>query len=169
MSGKRYLKPGELFFGSDVLVETLLGSCVAITLWYPQAGKGGICHFMLPERQRRLFRHSRQLDGRYGREAWIWLQQQSRAQGLAPETAEIKLFGGSRVLQSSVQVGTVTDVGQRNIEVAEACLIEAGLTASARDLGGDGHRVLRFDLITGDVWVRRGEPLPRAVKKELAS
>lgn len=169
MSARCFLKPGEMYFGSGVRVETLLGSCVAIALWYPQAGKGGICHFMLPERQRRLFSHSRELDGRYGREAWIWLQQQSRAQGLALDTAQVKLFGGAHVLQGQIPDRSVVDVGRRNIEVADACLAEAGLIPVARDVGGDGHRVLRFDLLTGDVWVRRGIALPRAGDKELAS
>lgn len=166
MSGKRYLKPGEMFFGADVLVETLLGSCVAITLWYPERRLGGICHFMLPQRQRQLFKHSRDLDGRYGVEAWLWLLQQSRSHALQPEQAQIKLFGGSRAVQLG-RPEPVADIGRRNIEQAEACLAEAGLTACARDLGGDGHRTLRFDLNTGDVWIRRGEALGPATLKEL--
>lgn len=166
MSGKRYLKPGELFFGRGTVVETLLGSCVSITLWYPDRQLGGICHFMLPQRQRQLFQHSRNLDGRYGVEAWLWLQQQSRSHALLTEQAQIKLFGGSRAVQLN-HPEPVTDIGQRNIEQAEACLAEAGLKACARDLGGEGHRILRFDLQTGDVWIRRGEALSQASLKEL--
>ena len=166
MSERCYLKPGEMFFGESTLVETLLGSCVAITLWYPHVRKGGICHFMLPQRQRDLRSHSRDLDGRYGREAWLWLLQQSRAQCLQPELAEIKLFGGSRVLQLKPEQN-FADIGAKNIELAEDCLQQAGLQPCARDVGGDGHRVLRFDLRTGYVWVRRGEALPNAVLKEM--
>jgi chemotaxis protein CheD len=164
MSRRRYLKPGEMFFGGDVLVETLLGSCVAITLWFPQARCGGICHYMLPQRQRELRQHSRGLDGRYGREAWLWLCQQARAQLLDPALAEIKLFGGARVLVDTLSPGR--DIGQQNIDLAESCLHEAGLQARARDLGGEGHRVLRFDLNTGEVWLRRGAPMPAARHKE---
>lgn len=168
MSDKRYLKPGELFFGGETLVETLLGSCVAITLWYPQVGKGGICHFMLPERRRVLRSHSRDLDGRFGREAWLWLLQQSRTLYLSPEEAEIKVFGGSRVLQTRLANG-LADVGSKNVEMADACLQRAGLHACARDVGGNGHRVLRFDLATGYVWVRHGDSLVDGPFQEVAS
>ena len=42
------LLPGELYFGQRHLLKTLLGSCVAITLWHPQRQLGGMCHFLLP-------------------------------------------------------------------------------------------------------------------------
>src|SRR5690606_5865574 len=47
------LLPGALWFGTgDVRLHTLLGSCVAITLWHPRYRYGGMCHFMLPGRSR---------------------------------------------------------------------------------------------------------------------
>jgi chemotaxis protein CheD len=167
MMAKRYLNPGDMYFGGDVLVETLLGSCVAITLWYAAARKGGVCHFMLPDRQspRRLAVYARDLDGRYGREAWLWLQQQSRAHGLRLEQAEIGLYGGSRALELG-HVRGAAHIGRRNIECAEACLREVALVPRVRDLGGDGHRVLRVDLVTGRVSVRHGQPLSHAVEQE---
>ena len=165
MNRKRYLNPGEMFFGANCQVETLLGSCVAITLWFPNVAKGGMCHFVLAERQRDLLLHSRDLDGRYGREAWLWLRQQSLAHGLAIEEAQIKLFGGSKVLPLA-ETGLGMDVGQRNIALANCCLREAGLQASPGDVGGSGHRRVRFDLHTGDVWVRRGATLDRSPFQE---
>jgi hypothetical protein len=47
-------------------LRTLLGSCVAITLWHPTRRIGGMCHFLLPERKRRT---NEPPDGRYGDEA----------------------------------------------------------------------------------------------------
>jgi chemotaxis protein CheD len=166
MSSKRFLRPGEFYFGSDALVETLLGPCVAITLWFPLVRKGGICHFMLPQRGRHLPVHQGDPDGRYGREAWLWLVQQVSAHDLLLAEAEIKLFGGSRVLVGQA-AAKASDIGNQNISVAEACVSEAGLLVSGRDVGGDGHRVLRFDLQTGDVWVRRGAAISKAVIKEI--
>jgi len=47
------LMPGELHFGGEVQsLKTLLGSCVALTLWHPKRRIGGMCHFLLPSRQR---------------------------------------------------------------------------------------------------------------------
>ena len=44
-----FLLPGEFHFGDqDDRIITLLGSCVAITLWHPEKRIGGMCHYMLP-------------------------------------------------------------------------------------------------------------------------
>lgn len=43
------LQPGEFHFGgANTRIQTLLGSCVAITLWHPIRRIGGMCHYMLP-------------------------------------------------------------------------------------------------------------------------
>jgi len=43
------LGPGDLYFGDRrTRIRTLLGSCVAVTLWHPKAQIGGMCHYMMP-------------------------------------------------------------------------------------------------------------------------
>ena len=66
---KIFLKPGELCFGiPGTNISTVLGSCVAITLWHPVLSIGAMCHFVLPKRPQGEPRdHS--FDGRYGDEA----------------------------------------------------------------------------------------------------
>jgi len=45
------LHPGDWWFGGgDTRARTVLGSCIAITLWHPQLRVGGMCHYMLPQR-----------------------------------------------------------------------------------------------------------------------
>ncbi|QKE62092.1 chemotaxis protein CheD [Aquipseudomonas campi] len=155
MSGKRFLNPGDWYFGGgDLRVETLLGPCVSIVLWFPAVRKGGMCHFQLPGK-RRVTEHARDLDGRYGGEAWMWLKQQARAHALQLGDAEAKLFGGSRTL-ATPGASSRQEIGVQNIEFVEGLMEEAGLRVVGRDLGGDGYRYVRFDLATGEVWVRRG-------------
>ncbi len=166
MSSKRFLNPGGLYFGSgDVRVETLLGPCVAIVLWFPHVRKGGMCHFQLPGK-RQVTEHARNLDGRYGGEAWIWLKQQARAHALKLMDAEARLFGGACSL-SSRSVQSTSDIGGQNIEWVEHMLESSGVRVVGRDLGGVGSRYLRFDLNTGEVWVRHGGALPVKAVKEL--
>lgn len=159
MSEKLFIKPGGWFFGGgDYQVETVLGSCVSITLWHPGQKLGGLCHFMLPTRLREALQP---LDGRYGEEAVLWLMYQVREHGLDIRDCEAKLFGGAQAL-----VGTNEHhgVGLRNIRFALDCLRTEGLRVIGSDLGGQGHRYLKFDLGNGDVWVRHGAPLTLPVR-----
>jgi chemotaxis protein CheD len=161
MTRKRFLGIGELFFGGgEGCVETVLGSCVAITLWFPRQRLGGICHFQLPGR-REVAECARDLDGRYGKEAWVWLKQQVRAHGLSLGEAEIKLFGGANSLIDP-QTQQFSYIGRDNIDCALRLVAEAGARVVNSDLGGEGCRYLCFDLSCGEVWIRHGEALPVA-------
>ncbi len=157
MNLRMFLKPGDWFFGGgDMQVETVLGSCVTITLWHPGRKLGGLCHFMLPSRLRGTLQG---LDGRYGEEAVLLLKQQAQSNGLDIRDCEAKLFGGARAL---VGKKDHDGVGVRNIRFAEECLRAEEVSVVSYDLGGQGHRYLRFDLSCGDVWVRHGSPLSLA-------
>ncbi|MDB6141911.1 MAG: hypothetical protein JWP80_955 [Pseudomonas sp.] len=154
MSQKLFIQPGGWFFGSgQVQVETILGSCVTMTLWEPEQKFGGLCHFMLPTRR---LRTPRSLDGRYGEDAVLWLRQQALRNGLHINDCQIKLFGGSRALVGTNGYG---EVGRRNIRFAEDYLRSEGIPLVSSDVGGYGHRYLRFDLASGDVWIRHGAAL----------
>ncbi len=65
---KVFLHPGEFHFADgETHIHTLLGSCVAITLWHPYLRIGGMCHFVLPERPDKY--NGKNLDGRYAEDA----------------------------------------------------------------------------------------------------
>ena len=49
-----FLQPGEFHFGhARTRIKTILGSCVAITMWHPILRIGGMCHYLLPARDSR--------------------------------------------------------------------------------------------------------------------
>jgi chemotaxis protein CheD len=74
-----FLHPGEFYFGGGpTRIATLLGSCVSITVWHPRLLVGGMCHYMLPNRQRPP---QAALCGRYGDEAMEWLLARIRDTG----------------------------------------------------------------------------------------
>lgn len=63
-----YLRPGDFCFGEGKLrLNTLLGSCISITMWHPLLVHGGMCHYMLPSRNQ--LRGCLAPDGKYGDEA----------------------------------------------------------------------------------------------------
>src|SRR5262245_20243998 len=49
-----FLQAGEFYFGGEkTRIRTLLGSCVAITVWHPKLRIGGMSHYMLPRSEER--------------------------------------------------------------------------------------------------------------------
>lgn len=145
-----FLNPGELGCGSHGEVfGTLLGSCVAITLWHPRRRIGSICHFVLPELPAQAAQAAN--DGRYGASAFAMMLSELRRVGVPPDECTAKIFGGGRMFESGSQV---QDVGARNIATARRLLAGIGLSASAENVGAEGYRRLYFDISSGDVWLK---------------
>ena len=85
-----FLKPGDWHFrGPDLLLCTLLGSCIAITLWHPQRRIGGMFRFLLPHR---AAAQKTTLEGRYGEEA-VAAMHQAGARTLAQDEESCVVFG----------------------------------------------------------------------------
>lgn len=149
-----FLTPGDFYFGDDYTrIRTVLGSCVAITLWHRTRRIGGMCHFMLPSRGQG---RGSQLDGRYCDEAIALFLREMRRTRTAPRDFEVKLFGGGDMFPHRQR--HLLDVGRRNAESGLELLIHHGFHVKARHLAGSGHRSVVFELWSGDVWMRHTEP-----------
>lgn len=146
------LLPGEFYFGdASVRLHTLLGSCVAITMWHPQRRLGGMCHYMLPSRQQ-LGQHG--LDGKYADEAVLLLLREAARHHTCPQDYQIKLFGGGSMFPGYSQQ---TNIAYSNVKAARMLLARYQLHSSAEDVGRNGHRNVIFDISSGHVWVRHQE------------
>jgi len=89
-----YLHPGQMHVATGpCAIKTLLGSCVAVCIWEPDARVGGAVHYLLPRG-----RHGRHETGRYGTLAIPALVQAVCALGGQPGALHAKIFGGARVL-----------------------------------------------------------------------
>lgn len=149
-----FLQPGEFYFGEEkTRIRTLLGSCVAITLWHPQRRIGGMCHYMLPHRPQR--RHDQKLDGRYADEVMMMIMNELKYTGSRPSDYQVKLFGGGHMFHLADKLRRHADISDRNIEVGRELALSHGFRVRAEDLGGQGHRNVIFDLWSGDVWLKK--------------
>lgn len=163
-----FLHPGELWFGGErTRVRTILGSCVAVTLWHPQQRIGGMCHYMLPGC---LDAPDSRRDGRYAEEAIRLLREQIARSRTQPHEYEAKLFGGGNMFPPSHLKSGVPPVSDRNIAAARELMTRYGFRIKAEHMGGHGHRSIIFEVGNGDVWVRQtplteaaadGAPLPQ--------
>lgn len=144
---ERYLHPGEIACGrGDMRLGTLLGSCVAVTIWHRTTQFGCMCHFILPEAPPKTAANTR-----YADVAFDSLCRITSDQGIALKACEIKLFGGGRMFPWG---DDLADIGQRNIDAAHRLIARAGLSTMAENVGGEGYRRVHFDLATGDVWIK---------------
>lgn len=145
-----YLKPGEFRFGDARLrLHTVLGSCVAITLWHPERHIGGMCHYVLPERRHGKTEH---LDGHYADDAMALFLREIRGHRTRPDEYELKLFGGGSMFDH--EPADALDVALRNVEYSRKLAARHGFQVVAEHLGGIGHRNIIFEIGSGDVWVR---------------
>ena len=143
------LSPGDFHFGGGrTRISTLLGSCVSITLWHPRKHIGGMCHYMMTERERPP---DAALDGRYASEEFELFMENIGAAGTRPSEYQAKLFGGANMFCSGPS-GTL-GIGLRNVEFGRRLLAARNIALMAQHVAGFGRRKLHFDLWSGDVWL----------------
>ena len=144
------LLPNEFFVTTDDLVlSTVLGSCVAACIHDRTAGIGGMNHFMLPD------------DGdpnrgasdaiRYGAYAMEVLLNELLKGGAKRERLEAKVFGGGAVLAGM----TTLNIGDRNAEFVRRYLATEKVRITAEDLQGSHPRKVAFLPATGQVMVKK--------------
>lgn len=145
-----FLQPGDYWFGgADTRIRTLLGSCVAITLWNAKKKLGAMCHIMLPHRG--APNDQGVLDGRYADEAVALMLKDIKRAGCSPADFEAKLFGGGSMI-SSPPIGMM--LPERNVQAAKRLIQQTGWSLQAEHTGGRGSRQVRFNIATGEVWMR---------------
>lgn len=141
--------PGEYYLTAkpDEVLVTVLGSCVSACIRDPQAGIGGMNHFMLPHC------HTGSWAGdlrstRFGNFAMEKLINELMKAGCSRGSLEIKVFGGGNVTNTQNQIGT------ENAEFALRYLEAEGLRCAVHDLGGQLPRRIHYYPKTGRV-IRR--------------
>lgn len=142
---------GEHYVSSDpnALLTTILGSCVALCVRDPQAGVGGMNHFLLPEP-----RAGAESSRRYGAYAMELLINDVLKAGGRRDRLEAKLFGGGRMFDG------LQDVGRFNADFAERYLRDEGVPVVGGSLRGVGSRRIQY-------WPVSGRALQRAVAQSV--
>ena len=139
--------PGELYASKrNILIVTVLGSCVSVCLIDPVARIAGMNHFMLPSREGDASLLSE--PARYGTHAMEMLINNLLSMGARRERLEAKVFGAGRVLPS------MTDVGARNADFAITYLRREHIGVKAKDVGGIHARKVYLFAETGRVLVK---------------
>ena len=143
-----FLLPGDFYFGNEYTsVKTLLGSCVAITMWSKQFKVGGMCHYKLP---RRLVGPKTILDGSYGEEAVLLFLQHMNKYMLSAQDMTVGVYGAGNMFSNVIENNS-NSVGDQNINLAHQLLSELGFEISHESLGGSISRRVSLDIRKGIV------------------
>ncbi len=138
--------PGEYYVSSeDVVIMTVLGSCIAACLWDSRMRVGGMNHFMLPEGD------SLDVSGRYGSYAMELLINEMLKLGARRETMQAKIFGGGQVMSSF----TTMNVGERNTQFVIDYLHTERIPIVSEDVLDIYPRKVCFFPVTGKAMVKR--------------
>lgn len=134
--------------GDAVLATSGLGSCLGVTVHDPSAAVGGLLHAMLPVAAEG---RDERTPAKYVDTGVAALVSSMAEAGADTGRLRAKLVGGSRMLDFSNESGRI---GDRNAEVAVDALAAADVELVARDVGGSHGRSVRFEVSTGDLYVR---------------
>ena len=145
------LLPGEYYVTTgDMVLTTVLGSCVSACLRDSVSGIGGMNHFMLPDAADPLC-FDAVASMRYGAHAMQVLLAEVLRAGARRERLQAKVFGGGAVLASM----TLLNIGERNADFVLRHLAGERIPIVAQDLRGKLPRRINFFPLSGRVTVRK--------------
>ena len=143
--------PGEFYFtGKDMLIVTVLGSCVSACIRDRVSGVGGMNHFMLPDGGENSD-NPVSASMRYVTYAMEVLINELLKAGARRENMEAKVFGGGNVLRGF----TAINVGERNAKFVLDYRRMERMRVIAEDLNDIFPRKVYFFPRTGKVLVKK--------------
>ena len=150
-SGMIYIAQGEDAVGAkeEMVICTILGSCISVCLWDPAGRLGGMNHLLLPE----MKQTGSGLDTA-GAIAMERLINRLVRMGAERSRLRAKLFGGSSMLSG------LTDIGARNAQFGRSYLAAERIPCDNESLGGTLARKLRFWPASGAVQQKFVEEAP---------
>ena len=142
--------PGEYYYtAKDMLIVTVLGSCVSACIRDRTRALGGMNHFMLPDGGEPGNPVSASM--RYGTYAMDVLINDLLKSGARRENLEAKVFGGGAVLRGF----SAMNVGERNAAFVINFLKTERIPVVAEDLNDIYPRKVYFFPRTGKVLVKK--------------
>jgi len=141
----------EFFVTSeDMVLNTVLGSCVSACIRDPITGIGGMNHFMLPDGSGDPSRPTSDAM-RYGAYAMEVLINELIKRGARRGNLEAKVFGGGAVLKRM----TTLNIGEDNAKFVRRYLALERIPIIGEDLLGEHPRKVCYMPATGKVMVRK--------------
>jgi chemotaxis protein CheD len=134
---------------SDIIIGTILGSCISVCLFDPVAKIAGMNHFMLPGRMTSV---DQDRSSKYGISAISDLLSEMYKRGAKKRNIQAKLFGGGAVLDLEKKT---TSVPTGNIRIARIMMELEDIPIVEEDTGGKFIRKIFFEVTSGSVFLKK--------------
>ena len=145
-----FLKPAYIFIPSKpTLISTVLGTCVAVSLFDKKRRVGGMSHFKYPR-----ISDPQRATAHYGNVAIPTLINMMMEGGSSIRHLEAQIFGGAHNPEYASE-----DVGHENVELARMVLQKRGVKVVSEDVGGEMGRKLVFHSQKNETAVMKVERL----------
>lgn len=135
--------------GSDVLVTYALGSCIAISVYDPVAGVGGLLHYMLPDSTLDV-RKAKDNPAMFADTGIPALFKACYGLGAEKKRMIVKAAGGASILDDT----NFFRIGQKNIMAMRKIFWKNNVLIAAEDTGANHNRTVRLDLKSGKTFIR---------------
>jgi len=138
-----FLKTGHSYVSSTgELIQTVLGSCIAVCLYDHKLQIGGMNHFLLASAKQRKLCGS---IGKYGNLAIPALIRQIESKNGDIKNIVAKIIGGASILS----ISNLNNVPSDNVAGARQILSDLSIPIVGQDTGGRQGRKIIFDTKSG--------------------
>jgi chemotaxis protein CheD len=152
---RKFLRPGEFYATQrPAVVETLVGSCVAVCLYDFKAGFGMMNHYLRDHPPDEAGANV----GEFGITATQRIVQAALKIDDNRHHYRASVFGGAAVLKMA---SGRADIGEANVKVARDVLRAAGIRIVHEEVGGTRGRRVKFNTQTGEIECRFAGDIPR--------
>jgi len=125
-------------------LTTILGSCIAVTMYSPHHRRGMLSHVVLPHSS-----GDTNHPAKFADTAVPHMLSTLKDQGVKTGNLVAKIAGGACMFGD----GKFMQIGDSNVQATLKALGEAGIRVVGQDVGGTLGRRVSFDLTTGSVTI----------------
>jgi chemotaxis protein CheD len=148
-----YLPPGHIHLAHDAsLIWTVLGSCVAVSVWDIKKKVGGVSHFLYP-----FIADRRQATAQYGNVAIRYLVKMFFDGGAKAKDLRAQVFGGAQSDSAAC-----SKIAKENLQMARTIVKEYRITVVSEDTGGTMGRKLVYNTHKNEALVYKVNTLRRS-------
>lgn len=155
-----YLRMGEIAITDrPAIITTVLGSCVAVTLFDRRRGYGAMCHGVIPSCKFALGCASEcSHHGHYVECSVEAMVRRLRTTGTRCSDIEARVFGGAEVFTHPIRYQDLLAVGRQNVESAVRALSNCRIGVRSMTVGGRAGCRISFDTLSGAISVQHLDP-----------